>query len=77
MKTDGITNTTTLGPNDQVGISKFTDLTENFRQSSVISTIDGFPVGSLIWDDTKNATYGAVHANELANIMNAYLRPGA
>ena len=72
MKTDGITNTTTLGPNDQVGISKFTDLTENFRQSSVISTIDGFPVGSLIWDDTQNAAYAAAHASELAKVLEAY-----
>ncbi|MGA9406306.1 MAG: T9SS type A sorting domain-containing protein [Bacteroidota bacterium] len=71
-KTDGITNTTTLGPNDQVGISKFTDLTENFGQTSVISTIDGFPVGSLIWDDTQNAAYAAAHASELAKVLEAY-----
>ncbi len=72
MKTDGITSTNTLAPGDQVGISKFTDLTENFGQSSVVSTADGFPVGSLIWDDTINAAYAAAHANELSTIMNRY-----
>ncbi len=71
-KTDGITNTTVLASGDQVGISKFTDLTENFSQSSVVSTIDGFPVGSLIWDDTQNAAYAAAHANELGAVMSAY-----
>ena len=58
------------------GITKFTDLTENFSQSSIISTNDGFPVGSLIWDDTQNAVYAAGHANELAMIFSAYLETG-
>ena len=58
------------------GITKFTDLTENFSQSSVISTIDGFLVGSLIWDDTQNAAYAAAHASELAKIFSAYLYTG-
>jgi len=31
VKTDAITNKTTINSGDQVGISKFTDLTENFR----------------------------------------------
>ena len=74
-KTDGITQTTAIGPNDQVGISKFTDLTENFSQSSVMAP-DGFPVGSLIWDDTKNAAYAAAHANELGLIVSRYLSLG-
>jgi hypothetical protein len=72
VKTDGITNTTTIGPSDQIGITKFTDLTENFSQSSVTSTIDGFPVGSLIWNDAQNATYAAAHASELARIFSSY-----
>ena len=72
VKTDGITSTNTLAPGDQVGISKFTDLTENFGQSSVVSTIDNFPVGSLIWDDTLNAAYAAAHSNELSTVMNRY-----
>jgi hypothetical protein len=41
------------------GIAKFTDLTENFSQSAQISTIDGLPVGSLIWDDVKFAGYSS------------------
>ena len=72
VKTDGITQSTVLAAGDQVGISKFTDLTENFSQSSVVSTIDDFPVGSLIWDDTLNAAYAAAHANELSTIMFRY-----
>jgi len=75
-KTDGITNTTVLASGDQVGISKFTDLTENFSQSSVVSTIDGFPVGSLIWNDTQNAAYAAAHAGELGKVMSAYYAAG-
>ncbi len=72
VKTDGITQTTTLAAGDQVGISKFTDLTENFSQSAVIAP-DGFPVGSLIWDDKLNASYAAAHANELGLIFSRYL----
>ncbi len=72
VKTDGIANTTTIGPNDQIGITKFTDLTENFSQSSVVSTNDGFPVGSLIWNDAQNAAYAVAHATELAKIFLAY-----
>ena len=72
VKTDGITQSSVLAPGDQVGISKFTDLTENFSQSSVVSTIDDFPVGSLIWDDTLNAAYAAAHANELSAVMFRY-----
>ncbi len=76
VKTDAITNTTPIGPNDQVGISKFTDLTENFSQSTIISHNDGFPVGSLIWDDTQNDAYAAAHASELYNIMQGYYKAG-
>jgi hypothetical protein len=75
-KTDAITNTMTVGPNDQVGITKFTDLTENFSQSTVTSTIDGFPVGSLIWNDAQNAAYAAAHASELYKVMTAYYTAG-
>ena len=75
-KTDAITNTNILGPNDQVGISKFTDLTENFSQSTVISTNDGFPIGSLIWNDTQNAGYAAAHSSELAKVLAAYFITG-
>jgi hypothetical protein len=44
------------------GIAKFTDLTENFAQTGIIhiSTIDAQPIGSLIWDDAKNAAYNSM-----------------
>ena len=42
------------------GITKFTDLTENFGQSAYTSTIDNFPIGSLIWDDVKFANFSSV-----------------
>ncbi|HTX19877.1 MAG TPA: T9SS type A sorting domain-containing protein [Bacteroidota bacterium] len=61
---------------DGDGITKFTDLTENFAQSTVLSTIDGFPVGSLIWDDTKNAAYAASHHSELSTVISHYLAAG-
>jgi hypothetical protein len=47
------------GTGIQVGITKFTDLTENFSQNTVISKLDGLPVGSLIWDDAKLADYNS------------------
>lgn len=43
----------------QVGITKFTDLTENFSQSTDISTIDQLPIGALIWDDNQIANYNS------------------
>ncbi|MFZ1977891.1 MAG: T9SS type A sorting domain-containing protein [Bacteroidota bacterium] len=39
------------------GITKFTDLIENFSQSTYISTIDYLPIGSLIWNDSLFAQY--------------------
>jgi hypothetical protein len=41
----------------QVGIRTFTDLTENFYQTANKSTIDGLPIGSLIWDDDGNKAF--------------------
>ena len=61
---------------DGSGITKFTDLTENFAQTTVNSTIDGFPVGSLIWNDSQNASYASAHGTELAKIVAAYLAAG-
>lgn len=69
-KTDGVTQSTVLASGDQVGISKFTDLTENFSQSSHLSTIDGLPIGSLQWDDAKIAAYNSGSAWEA--VKNAY-----
>ena len=68
VKTDAITQNNDLDIM-QVGITKPTDLTENFSQSTVISTNDGFPVGSLIWDDAENAAYASAHAGELNKII--------
>jgi Secretion system C-terminal sorting domain len=65
-----------LGTENGNGITKFTDLTENFSQTTVTSTIDKFPVGSLIWSDVQNASYAAGHANELYKILSAYVAAG-
>jgi hypothetical protein len=55
------------GPGIQVGITKFTDLTENFSQNTVISKLDGLPVGSLIWDDAKLAAFSSSYDWEKVN----------
>jgi hypothetical protein len=57
VRTDNVTQSTVLLEGDQVGISKFTDLAENFSQSTIMSAIDGFPIGALMWDDIENANY--------------------
>ena len=43
----------------QVGITKFTDLGENFYQTAVTSAIDQLPVGSLIWNDAALAAFSS------------------
>ena len=55
---------------DGAGITKFTDLTENFSQATHLSAIDGFPIGALIWDDAKLTSYNS--ANALAAVWNKY-----
>jgi FlgD Ig-like domain len=55
-KTDNITAN---GSGIQVGITKFTDFTENFSQTTDMSTIDNLPIGSLIWDDSQNAAFNS------------------
>ena len=52
VKTDAMTT-------GQAGITKFTDLTENFSQSTHLSVIDGLPIGALIWDDTKLGSFNS------------------
>jgi len=52
------------------GITKFTDLTENFSQSSYPSTIDNLPIGALIWNDTQFAAYSS--ATDFTKVMTAY-----
>jgi len=47
------------GTGIQVGITKFTDLTENFYQSAAVSTVDHQPIGSLIWNDAALAAYSS------------------
>lgn len=63
-------NVTTDGTGIQVGISKFTDLTEDFSQTTDISTIDGLPIGSLLWNDAQNSAYSS--ATDLQKVMAKY-----
>jgi Secretion system C-terminal sorting domain len=56
---------------DGSGISSFTDLTENFSQSSHLSKIDNLPLGSLIWDDEKLAAFKSV--DDWAKVYSHYL----
>jgi hypothetical protein len=58
----------------QVGITKFTDFTENFSQSTHISKIDNLPIGALIWDDAKLAAFNSEVDIEYVNA--AYVRAG-
>jgi hypothetical protein len=55
---------------DGSGITKFTDFTENYSQSTHISALDNKPIGSLIWDDALNAAYDSKAAFDA--VMNAY-----
>jgi hypothetical protein len=64
-------NVVTDGAGIQVGITKFTDLTENFSQSGHLSVIDGLPIGSLIWDDGALASYNPAAA--MAAVLRQYL----
>jgi hypothetical protein len=57
---------------DGSGITKFTDLTENFAQTGTVKTslIDGLPIGSLIWNDGQNTSYQAANAQDrLTKVM--------
>jgi hypothetical protein len=60
--------------NSGTGITKFTDLKENFSQNTLISRIDSLPVGSLIWDDAKLAAYNS--NTEWAKVRRAYILAG-
>ncbi|MGA7721729.1 MAG: T9SS type A sorting domain-containing protein [Ignavibacteriaceae bacterium] len=53
----------------QVGITKFTDLGENFYQTAVTSAIDQLPVGSLIWNDAALAAFSS--KSDLAKVYAA------
>ena len=54
------------------GISKFTDLNENFSQTGIVkkSTIDGFPIGALHWVDADITAYNSAIA--YAQVMSEY-----
>jgi len=56
------------------GITKFTDLTENFSQSSYLSTIDNLPIGALIWDDAQLAVYNS--NDDLQKVFAGYVKAG-
>jgi hypothetical protein len=58
---------------DALGITKFTDLIENFAQTGTVkvSLIDGLPLGSLIWDDVQNAAYNSAVAYQ--KVKDAYV----
>ena len=62
------------GPGVQIGITKFTDLTENFSQSANLSKIDHLPIGALIWDDAQLAAYNS--GNDLTAVNLAYIAAG-
>jgi len=55
------------------GIDKFTDFQESFAQNGNIklSTIDGLPIGSLIWNDAQLAAFNS--ATEFTQNMAAYV----
>ena len=65
------TDTITVG---QAGITKFTDLTENFSQTTQMSAIDGLPVGALMWDDGQQASFNS--AANWALVHAKYLEEG-
>jgi hypothetical protein len=67
VKTDGMTT-------GAAGITKFTDLTESFAQSTNLSGIDGLPIGALIWDDVKLAAYSS--SADWAAVHSKYLSEG-
>jgi Secretion system C-terminal sorting domain len=60
---------------DGSGITKFTDLNENFSQAGtpILSTIDNLPIGALIWDDARLAAYNS--ADEFRLVIRAYPPP--
>ena len=62
------------GAGVQVGITKFTDLVENFSQTNILSAIDGLPVGALIWNDAQLASFNS--RNDLDAVSRAYLAAG-
>ena len=62
-------STTYPGGENGMGITKFTDLKENWN-STVMSSIDNLPLGSLHWSDANIASFNS--ATDLAAINAAY-----
>ena len=56
------------------GITKFTDLIENFSQSAYTSVIDNLPIGSLIWNDSLFAQYNS--ADDYQKVIARYVTLG-
>jgi len=57
---------------DGTGITKFTDLNENFAQTGTVaySKIDGLPIGALMWNDGQNTAYQAASSTDrLTKVM--------
>jgi hypothetical protein len=59
---------------DGTGITKFTDMTENWAQTGTVknSGIDGLPIGSLQWVDGAVAAYNPADAK--SKVMAAYTK---
>jgi hypothetical protein len=57
---------------DGIGITKFTDLLENWAQTGTVknSSIDGLPIGSLQWVDAQYAAYNPADAK--SKVLAAY-----
>jgi hypothetical protein len=53
------------------GIARFTDLAENFAQSTAISIIDGLPIGALSWDNARINAF--ISADDYKLVNAAYL----
>jgi len=62
------------GGEDGIGITKFSDLTENWGNCTSVSAIDGLPLGSLSWNDSQIAAYNSAAAYQA--VMAAYAAAG-
>jgi hypothetical protein len=64
---------TTLFGDGTQGITNFTELPENFKQSGLaikVSSLDGLNIGSQIWDNAANASYDG--AANMSTVLAAY-----
>jgi hypothetical protein len=63
------------GGENGIGISKFTDLTENWN-ATVMSTIDALPLGALHWSDAQIAAFNSKADYALVNTAYLTANPG-